>query len=164
MVSALHEKIMCDEACQEQRKKKKLKRKMNNAQRALRFGPEKIHNAEKNYYEFVDGKKVYRDMMLKRYTKEADELKNTATEQHNAYVKELHALVSTYEAETLYSERMLELMHKLEKENKDLKIAIDNELGITQTNDRKVVLRNTRNRRSTLVQKSFCYISIIYYW
>ena len=113
MVSDLHERILCGEACQKERRKKKLKMKMYKAQRELRYGPENVHEAEKNYYEFTDGKKVYHDIMLKRYTKEASELNNTALKQHDAYVKELHALVSTYEAEMLYSERMKELLHKL---------------------------------------------------
>jgi len=160
MVASLQDRILCGEECQKERKKKILKQKMNKAQIDLRYGPESVHKAEKEYYQFADGKKAYRDMLMKRYTNEAVDLKSTALKQHDAYVQELSALVSTYEAETLYSERMDELLKKLQEENKELSIAIDNEVGATQTNDRKMVYET---RESDKLYSSRTIALVIYY-
>ncbi len=160
MVASLQDRIMCGEECQRERKKKILQQKMNKAHTDLQYGPENVHKTEKDYYQFADGKKAYRDMMMKRYSGEAIDLKKIAVKQHDAYVKELYTLISSYEAETLYSQRMDELMEKLQEENKNLRITIDNEIGSTQTNDRKMVYET---QESDSLNATRSYSLVMYY-
>ena len=99
--------------------------------------PEELENAEKNYYVFKEGTVDYNKLLLARYEKSAVKIKNKSILNHRNHIKELNTLDEDYKAETLYQNRMKELLKKLLEENRLLRIAIDKEKGARVTNDRK---------------------------
>ncbi len=138
MIEMARDRLVCDADCRKGREAENLKKIWDKSKTNLRDAPDKERIAEKNYYVYTDGEQGYRDMLFKRYTKNADQLRSKSLEKHDELVSELRALLADYVAETTYSKRMNELLRIRMRENKELKSAIDQKVGITLTNDRKV--------------------------
>ena len=138
LIQTARDRLVCDSECQKTRESESLKKIWDKSKTNLRNAPSNEQIAEKNYYVFVDGEQGYRDMLFKRYTKNADQMRSKSIDSHDELVAELKALLADYVAETTYSKRMNELLQIRLRENKELKGAIDQEVGITLTNDRKV--------------------------
>ena len=92
--------------------------------------------------------------------RKAEAEKNTNLQKHNAYMQELRTISSSYNAELLYSKRMTELQTKLEQENKQLQIDIDNIIGPTRTDDRRMVYETRESKHLLWIRKIFI---LIYY-
>ena len=138
LIATARDRLVCDSECQKRRKIESLKKKWDKSKTSLRDAPDRERIAEKNYYVFTDGDQGYRDMLFKRYTKNADQMRIKSLQSHDTLVAELRALLADYVAETTYSTRMNELLKIRMRENKELKLAVDQEIGTTLTNDRKV--------------------------
>lgn len=90
----------------------------------------------------------------------AEAEKNTNLQKHSAYMQELRTISSSYNAELLYSKRMTELQTNLEQENKQLQIDIDNIIGPTRTDDRRMVYETHESAHLLWIRKIFV---LIYY-
>ena len=75
LIELAKERLMCDSACQKEKKSAELKKKFTSAQKNLRDAPEEVSLAEKNYYVFSQGYPAYEDMLFDRYSKTAEEMK-----------------------------------------------------------------------------------------
>ena len=137
LIETARDRLVCDSDCQKGRESESLKKIWDKSKANLRNAPSQESIAEKNYYVFKDGEQGYRDMLFKRYTKTADQMRIKSLSEHDTLVAELKALLADYEAETIYSKRMNELLRIRVRENKELKNAIEEDVGITLTNDRK---------------------------
>ena len=92
--------------------------------------------------------------------RKAEAEKKTNLQNHNAYMQELKTITSSYNAELLYADRMSELQTKLEQENKQLQIDIDNIIGPTRTDDRRMVYEAHESQHLLWIRKIFV---LIYY-
>jgi len=160
MMAKLQEYMNCDDECKKEREKKKLENRLQEAENNSRDGPQKVAAAKKSLYTLVDGDQGYRDKLLKEYTADASDEEKISMANHVQYMQELTALTGSYDADQLYSERMMELHENLQKENKQLQIDIDNEIGATQTDDRKMIYETHETENLFWVRKV---LVLIYY-
>lgn len=158
MMAKLQEYMNCDETCKKEREKKKLEIRLQEAENNSRNGPEKVAAAKKALYTLIDGEQGYRDKQLKVYGEEAKNEEEASLGKHAQYMHELNALASSYDADNLYYSRMMELRDNLQKENKQLQIDIDNEIGATQTDGRKMVYETRETDNIIWVRKIFVLI------
>lgn len=160
MMAKLQEYMNCDETCKKEREKKKLENRLQEAENNSRNGPEKVAAARKDLGIFVDGEQGYREKLLKEYKETAKEDEETNLGRHTQYMHELNALTSSYDADNLYYSRMMELHDNLQKENKQLLLNIDDEIGATQTDSRKMVYETQETTNIIWIRKTFV---LIYY-
>ena len=140
----------------------KLKKATNN----YNLAPEELKNAEKNYYEFKEGPVDYNNLLLSRYEKSAGKIKKKSIINHKSHIKELNTLQADYEAETLYKDRMSDLLNKLVEENRILRDALDKEKGASVTNDRKTWYEDQQTNKIksyTPILKGLYFVLLIAY-
>ena len=90
----------------------------------------------------------------------ATEEKNRQLQTNAAHMQELTAITTTHDAEILYSSRMIEMQTQLEKDNKQLQIDIDNIIGPTRTDDRRMEYETSESEHLLWVRKI---IALVYY-
>ena len=134
--------LLCNSECQKQRESERLKKIWNDSKNNLKTAPLQVEVAEKNYYIFDKGYPKYQDMLFDRYSKTAEEMKQSSLLKHKTLLLELDALMQSYQAETIFSRRIRELLKVRKQENKQLKEDISNYIGTTQTDARKVDYTN----------------------
>lgn len=142
LIEMAKDRLMCDSACQKERTAKELKQKWDLAQNNLKNAPQEVNVAEKNYYSFTKGVGGYDSILTSKNTQNADEFKKNAILKHTGLNQELNTLLQTYETNSLYLEKMEELLKLKLEEQKELKRDIDQYIAGVQTNDRKVIYQN----------------------
>jgi len=160
MMAKLQTRLNCDSACQRQRERKRLENNLQTAKNRLDNGPGRVKEAENALGVFVGGTKTYHNEQLTRYTTEATTNKNAKLQTNKAHMQELTALTTSHDAELLYSSRMIELQERLKKDNKQLQIDIDNIIGPTRTDDRRMVYETSESEHLLWIRKIFV---LIYY-
>ena len=161
IIELASDRLTCGTHCQRDREAQQLRNKFYNAQQNLCKAPEKVSEAEKNFYVYTEGEKGYEDMLLKRYTKDVGEMKQESIKNHKDLVRIIQLLTNDYETDSINLDRMNELLRVRLKENDKLKKVIDNNTGIAQTNDRKVVYEAREREWLETVRKSLIYLLII---
>ena len=166
LVELAKERLMCDSACQKEKKSAELKKKFATAQTNLKDAPEEVSLAEKNYYVFAKGYPAYEDMLFDRYSKTAEELKTKSVHKHKNFMQEVDTYISDYKAETIYSKRMRELLKVRTEENKRLRREIENDIAVVQTNDRRVTYEDEElgSAESTRKVLSYVYYLLLVLW
>jgi len=91
---------------------------------------------------------------------EAATYEQTKLQAHAANIQELTTLTTSYDAELLYSSRMLELQKQLATGNKQLQLDIDNIIGPTRTDDRRMVYETHESEHLLWIRKIFV---LVYY-
>lgn len=137
LLKMLDNQIKCGPVCQKNQRDENLKRIYDNALINKAESPYKVKIAEKNYYESVKGSAFYNNMLKKRYS---DEIKETAVKnikEHKDILDEIKLLISNYETQLIYSEKIEKLLKKVKLENKWLRENVDKYKASVQTNDRK---------------------------
>ena len=105
----------------------------------LENAPEKVDEAEAEYYNYIDGESGYTDLLFKRHKNAADKLVRKSLEEYQDLFKQLNIWCAKYRSQTTYTERMNQLYKIKLDENKKLKKGLKNEISSTLTNDRKVI-------------------------
>lgn len=160
LISMAKDHLLCNNDCQKARESERLKKIWENSEHNLKTAPLQVEIAEKNYYIFDKGYPNYQDLLFDRYSKSAEEMKQISIVKHNNLLNELNTLMRNYDAETIYSKRMNELLKLRKKENKQLRVDIDNYIGKTQTDARKV---DYENMETTWISKMRAILTFIYY-
>jgi hypothetical protein len=166
LIELAKERLMCDTACQREKETTSLKKKFNNAKMNLRDAPEEVSVAEKNYYVYANGENAYEDMLDKRYVKDAQVLKKKSLDKHRTLLREINILIQDYDAETIYSKRMNELLNVRQTENKRLRNEIDQNIATVQTNDRRTDYEDMEIESALGTQKflRYIYFSLLVLW
>ena len=166
LIELAKERLMCDSACQKEKKSADLKKKFEKAQTNLRDAPEDVSSAEKNYYVYAKGYPAYEDMLFDRYSKTAEELKKKSTQKHKKLMEEIDTYIKDYKAEVIYSKRMNELLKVRVKENRRLRIEIEDDIAVVQTNDRRVTYEDKELDSAATVRKTlrFLYYFMLVLW
>ena len=166
LIELAKERLMCDSACQKEKKSAELKKKLSKAQSNLHDAPEDVSLAEKNYYVYAKGYPAYEDMLFDRYSKTAEELKKKSIQKHKKLMEEIDTYISDYKAEMIYSKRMKELLKVRIKENKILRREIEDDIAVIQTNDRRVTYEDKEVDSAGTVRKSlrFLYYFMLVLW
>ena len=152
----------CDSTCRREKETETLKQKWLKAKQNLKSAPLRVQNAERKYYVFSEGEQGYDDMLFQRYTKTADMLKQNALAQHRDLMKNFKTMINDYNSETLYTQRMNELLKIKMKENKNLKSKLDQKLSNTLTNDRRVIYEDQQLTGLQYYRKIMTYIYFIF--
>lgn len=158
LISMAKDRLLCNSECQKNRESASLKKIWENSKTNLKTAPEQVEIAEKNYYIFDKGVAQYKDLIFDRYSKTAEEMKQSSIKKHKILLDELNTLIASYDAGTIYSKRMHELLKVRREENKKLKNSIDDFIGTTQTDARKVDYENIESTWISTVRKGLKYI------
>lgn len=163
LIAMAKDHLMCNADCQKARESSKLKQIWETAQSNLKTAPSQEEIAEKNYYVYDKGYSKYQDLLFDRYSKTAQEMKESSLLKHKTLLNELKTLMTKYEAETIYSIRMHELLKLRKKENKQLREDIDDYIKNVQTAARKVDYTTIESTWITKVRKGllFFYYSLL---
>lgn len=147
-------------------KRNELKQKLMDAEQNLKVAPEKKDIALKDYLIFTEGESEYKKILLRRYEKDAEKQKQLALNKHKDFNKELQTLESQYESQTIYFDRMQELIDIKINENKKILNFINNNNGIRLTNDRKIIYEvheiDHVNRHLFKLKTIYYFILILY--
>ncbi len=158
LIAMAKDNLLCNSDCQKERESSRLKKLWEASKTNLKTAPEQVEVAEKNYYIFNKGVAQYQDLLFDRYSKTAEEMRQSSIVKHTKLLNELNALITSYDAETIYSKRMHELLRIRKRENKKLRDSIDSFIGTTQTDARKVDYQNIETTWVTTVRKGLKYI------
>ena len=158
LIAMAQDSLMCNKECQKARESNRLKQIWETSQTNLKTAPLQVEIAEKNYYIFDKGYPQYQDLLFDRYSKTAQEMKESSLVKHKALLDELNVLMTNYDAATIYSVRMHELLKLRKKENKQLKGEIDDYLKTTQTAARKVDYTTMESSWISTVRKGLLFL------
>jgi len=158
LISMAKDHLLCNKDCQKARESARLKKIWENSEHNLTTASVQVENAEKNYYTYDKGSWEYRNILFDRYSKTAEEMKQSSIVKHKTLLNELKILMTNYDAETIYSKRMYDLLRLRKKENKQLKEDIDTYIGTTQTSARKVDYENMETSWISTVRTVLTYI------
>lgn len=131
--------VTCDSDCQKRMNIDSLRQKWKDAELAQKNAPDTTQTAEKNYYVTKDGEEGYNQVMFKKYTNIADKKKKRAEFKQNELTKNINLLINEYKNDQDGFDKLKDLFEIRILENKTFKQKLDNQINITQTNDRKVV-------------------------
>ena len=118
MVKMATDKLMCDDACQFERKSNELKQKMDRAAEVKKDIPDIYQEREKDYYVFTKGLPYYQDMMEHRYEATGKEILKKMLKEHKDQMEELRSELRNYANGTLYEQNIRDLWKKYQKEEK----------------------------------------------
>ena len=161
IVNNLNSMITCDTECQKRNKADELRRKWIAAKKTLETAPSNVESTEETYYVFDKGEVGYKQMLFDRYTKIANSKKNNAIKNHKLLINELKTLVSDYTAESLSYKKLKEFLKVRLKENKHITDSVDKNVGVVQTNDRRVVYEEFAHEWLHTVKTIFIILYII---
>ena len=159
-IKSMNEALLCGPICRKEREITRLKGVYDRSQINITTAPEELRLAEKNYYVFAKGENYYGNMVKTRYDKEAEDMRKSSTKKHEEYLKELSTLINDYEAETIYSNKMHDLLKIYLTENEQLKKKIESLIAIIETSDRKTYYEDEQISTLNSVYKFF----FVLYW
>jgi len=164
MVKLATDKIMCDDACQFERKSAELKKRMDRAGEIKKDIPNIFNNREKEYYVFTKGMPFYQDMMQQRYEATGKEILAKMLKTHKDAMKELNDELQTYANGTLYEQNIRDLWKKYEREEKAYKLATLNMKNNINISNRQTSYGNaeTQKRKKTRNTVMFIYYFIVF--
>lgn len=147
----------CGEDCQRQKKIEELKAKYESAKQAEEGGSYNLEQARKNYYTYAFGEPYYKNMEEKILSKKAEDEANKfqtlinqeQTEQTN--LKDENA--DKQQQVTYYTD----YLDRIQKNNTDLKSAVDKEENQTHMANRMVYYQTERAKIFTFLDKFFHY-------
>ncbi|MEX0597769.1 MAG: hypothetical protein WD512_14855 [Candidatus Paceibacterota bacterium] len=137
LLKMLDNQIKCGPVCQKNQRDENLKRLYDNAVITKEESPYKVKIAEKNYYEATKGTAFYNDMLKDRYSSEIKEIAIKSIKQHKDILDENKLLISNYETQQIYSDKIDKLHKKVTLEYEWLIENVDKYKASVQTNDRK---------------------------
>ena len=161
MVESAKDTLLCDSNCQRDKKAKQLRNAVCTAEQTLENAPGNLIDAERNFYVYTKGEKGYEDIMLKKYTNEANIMKEEAVIIHTALMKDISALIDSYKINTTNLSRLNELLGARVKENEQIKKIIYNNTGIAATKQRLVAYEDKEIDWLSTVRKTLIYCCVI---
>jgi len=153
--------LTCDSDCQKRKKIDELRNNWKNQEKQQQLAPNAVENAEKEYYIFAEGEQGYEQMLLKKYTKQSSKENASSNKSHHNLIKELHKLVDNYKTDTATLNHLKELSKMKLLEHNKLESAIDKDISIVQTNDRKVVYEDWAKGWLGTVQSMLFWVYVI---
>ena len=161
MMKLAKDKLMCDPACQFQRKSEELKRKLDKAGKVKVDIPSIYKRREKDYYVFTKGVPYYDNMMEERYEATARQLVQKMFKKHREQMKILREELHSYASGTLYEQNIRDLWVKYQNEEKMYKLTtlkMENNIAIS---DRQSSYEDAETIR---IKKTRNIVMFIYYF
>lgn len=166
IVKLASDKLMCDDACQYEKKANELKQKWVKAGEVKEDIPTIYNEREKDYIVFTKGVPYYDNMMELRYEATAKEILKKMLAKHKYQMKLLNEELQLYTNGTLYEENIRDLWKKYQKEEKMYKLSTLRMKNNISMSDRQSAyedaetekLKNTRN----IVLFIYCFIVFIF--
>ena len=129
--------LSCDSDCQEKRKKSELKKRYLEAKMNLLTAPTQVETSYKNYLTYTKGDDAYNEYHEKELQQKAELIIKTFKTNFSDEVKNAKDSYDTYSGLLLNFTHVVELYHKLVKENAALTLKIKDTNSDILTNDRK---------------------------
>lgn len=129
--------LSCDSDCQEKRKKSELKKSYLEAKMNLLTAPTQVETTYKNYLTYTKGDDAYNEYHEKELQQKAATIITTFKTNFSDEVKNAKDSYDTYSGLLLNFAHVVELYHKLVKENAALTLKIKDTSSDILTNDRK---------------------------
>jgi len=127
-------------------RKIELQRKWTDASNNYYNAPFQLSLAEKNYYEFNNGKPngndIYTATIIDRFANTAEELRKNSIEKQQEFMTDITQILKQYQGENQTAIRTTQLLKVRQNENAELKKKLEMYNRILQTNERKVVYEN----------------------
>ena len=166
MISLASDKLLCDDACQFERKANELKQKWERAGEVKQDIPTIYTKREKDYIVFTKGIPYYNEMMADRYEATGKEILKKMLEKHKFQMKLLQEELETYANGTLYEQNIRDLWKKYQQEEKKYKLATLKMKNNISISDRQSAyedaetekLKKTRN----IVFFIYCFIVFVF--
>lgn len=125
------------------KRKIELRNKWTDASNNYKTAPFQLSLAEKNYYEYNDGKPngadIYEATIFDRFANNAEDLKKNSIEKQQEFMTDISQTLKQYQGVNLTSIRTTQLLKVRQDENADLKKKLEMYDRILQTSERKVV-------------------------
>ena len=144
--------LQCDDECQRREHIDKLRNKWLAAKEIKENAPINVEDAERNLYVFEEGAYKYKQMLLERYKKQAEETENESLKSNTEFMNEIITYNQYYNSQIISFNKLKNYLKIKKNENNKLKLELDNIIASVQTND----------RRSVYEKKNINYIKIIY--
>lgn len=156
--------VSCDAACQEEKRKKELLyMKYVDAEENVRNAPNKLDNAEKEYYLSVYGQAEYNNILMNRYKKEINTKNSNEMNSFNDKKKNILLLLENYNKNISLNNKLDELIKTTLDENNDLIEKIDKINTNINTNERRVYYDDKQVEKISFFKKIVTYILLIIY-
>lgn len=161
MMSLASDKLMCDDACQFERKSNELKQKWERAGEVKQDIPTIYTKREKDYIVFTKGVPYYNEMMENRYEATGKEILKKMLEKHKFQMKLLQEELETYANGTLYEQNIRDLWLKYKKEEKMYKLATLKMKNNISISDRQSSYEDAETKK---IKKTLNIVSFIYWF
>jgi len=125
----------CDQDCMMARQQSELKKAYLDAERNMKTAPEKFAQAEHDYLLNKDGPKQYTDLLITRYSKNADQEIQKLNDEHDMIMKEVslgNAKIGNQQVQiansTIYNDMLVSTEDRVQNEmlNADQNSAVSN--------------------------------------
>jgi hypothetical protein len=137
LVQQINGQLQCGPECQKLQKSERLRELYQQAMINVENAPNKLINAEKNYYVETQGLDYYNDIMTEKYVIDVQSDSDNRIKEHKGKILDLKSTSANYSNSVKYHERMEEFLIKLTEEGDELKKKIEKLKATTLTNDRK---------------------------
>jgi hypothetical protein len=161
MVKMATDKLMCDDACQFERKSAELKKKMDRAREVKKDIPDIYSEREKDYYVFTKGLPYYQEMMEQRYEATGKEILKKMLKDHKDQMEDLRDELQNYASGTLYEQNIRDLWKKYEREEKMYQLATLKMKNNISISDRQSSYEDVETAKMKGYRKT---VFIIYYF
>ncbi len=131
------EALVCGPECQKLKVSDELKQKYLDAQTNVKTAPQKLQQAEKNYYVFTEGRPYYDEKQEKELTKKASVLANMIGTNFNEEVSSAKTMNQYLNVALVNSSHTEELLDYYASQNAELMKKLKDYRGDILTNDRK---------------------------
>lgn len=144
LISQASDAVLCNPACQQQRKSEELKQKYINAQENAASASVQITTSKKNYMVFTQGETVYNESQQVEYAKEAQEIADAYSENFDEESAKLNIQIDSYGGLLLNFRNVSDYFDKLVAENRQLFLELKDETNDVLTNERKTYYEDQR--------------------
>ena len=136
LINLAKDKITCDSDCQKERTSQELKKKLDLIQNS---NYEKdMEEAEKNYYISTNGQAEYKQLLLARNMKKANEFIKNQTKDHVEVIGNIADMNKALQTKAIYTKRINELLAVKLRKKVQIEKDIDKYISTVQTTDRRV--------------------------
>ena len=137
LITQASQTIMCDSACQKQKKIDTLRQNVLIAQSNVASAPSQLIDAQQKYATFTGGASAAGALLDTQLEAEADQIIATFNKNFNLEVSNITTQIGTYTSLYTNFNNVIDLYSKYIDENTELSTLIKDDTNDTLTNDRK---------------------------
>jgi len=130
--------LICDEACEKEKKSKKLEDAYNKAKSSLLNGKTIYNDAEEDFIKFTKGESEYKRIIADRKLKTLNAMKDEKKKEYNSYIDDIRGYSRQYDTNYVYYKKIEDFYKHAFKENKKFKKDVGDYHSKVNVNNRKI--------------------------